>query len=192
VTEQPDWRRRRWEATHERIYDAALRLFQERGFDRVNVGQIAGAAEVSVPTFYAHYSSKEHVLMLLPAREDIAAVVAVLPQGLPLGERLKAAVALFLTGWDAEIRDNLLIRWRIIAEEPALRVRAAEFERTTAEYLITAIGSESGAPLGPHEVVIVHAYMAAYTAGLLAWARSGGERAVQDLIDEAFDALRGL
>jgi AcrR family transcriptional regulator len=194
VPEQPDWRRRRWEATHQRIYDAALRLFQEHGFDRVSVGQIAAGAEVSVPTFYAHYPSKEHVLMQVPSREEMAAVAAALPEGLPLGERMKAAVPLFFAPWTSNpgFRDLLLTRWRIIAGDPALRTRAAEFERTTGEHFAAALRSESGDPLSPAEVVVVHAYMAAYTAGLLAWAESDGQRDVQEIVAEAFEALRGL
>ena len=194
MTEAGDWRRRRWEATHQRIYDAALRLFQEHGFDRVSVGQIAAGAEVSVPTFYAHYPSKEHILMQLPTREDMAAIAAALPPGLTIGERLQAAVPLFFAPWasDPGFRDLLLARWKIIAGEPALRMRAAEFERTTGEYLAAALRTESGEPLGPVDVVIVNAYMAAYTTGLLAWAESDGQRDVLELVDEAFAALGGL
>ena len=33
VTETPDWRARRWAATHQRIYDTALELFQQHGFE---------------------------------------------------------------------------------------------------------------------------------------------------------------
>ena len=194
MIEQPDWRRRRWEATHQRIYDSAMRLFQQHGFDRVNVGQIAAGAGVSVPTFYAHYPSKEHVVMQLPTREDIAAIAAALPEGVPLGKRLEAAPPLFFATWTwtPEFRDALLTRWRVIAGEPALRTRAAEFERTTAEYLVAALRSESGDPLGPAEIVVVNAYMAAYTAGMLAWAETDGQRDVAELVAEAFQALRGL
>ena len=62
-----DWRSRRWDATHQRIYDVALDLFREHGFEQVNVAQIAKGAEVSVPTFYAHFPSKEHLIMQVPS-----------------------------------------------------------------------------------------------------------------------------
>ena len=38
---------------------------------------------------------------------------------------------------------------------------------------------------------MVNAYLSAYTAGLLAWADGNGERKLEELIDEAFDALEG-
>jgi AcrR family transcriptional regulator len=192
VSEPSDWRRRRWEATHQRIFETALNLFREHGFARVSVGQITAAAGVSGPTFYAHYPSKEHVIMKLPTPEDMAALAAALPQGLPLWERLRQAAPLFFATWEwtPQFREEQLARWRIIAGEPGLRTRAAEFERITAEYLVAALRSESGGQLGPSDVVVVNAYMAAYTAGLLAWAETDGERKVEDLVAEAFDALR--
>jgi hypothetical protein len=38
--------------------------------------------------------------------------------------------------------------------------------------------------------IIVHAYMAAFTAALLAWADSGGKRTLEEHLHESFDALR--
>ena len=46
-----DWRARRWNDTHQRIYDTAIRLFQERGFEQVSVAQIVSGAGVPGPTF---------------------------------------------------------------------------------------------------------------------------------------------
>ena len=74
MSETQDWRARRWEDTHQRIYDTAMRLFQEQGFEQVSVGQIASGAEVSVPTFYAHYQSKEHLVMQLPTPQEMNAL----------------------------------------------------------------------------------------------------------------------
>jgi hypothetical protein len=44
--------------------------------------------------------------------------------------------------------------------------------------------------LRPADAIIVNAYMSAYTAGLLAWADCDGERKLEELIEEAFDALQ--
>src|SRR4051812_21651387 len=84
VSNSQDWRARRWDDTHRRIYDTALRLFQEHGFEQVSVGQIAAGAGVSVPTFYAHFPSKEHIVMQLPSATEFAALLADEPPELPL------------------------------------------------------------------------------------------------------------
>jgi AcrR family transcriptional regulator len=189
VDDSGDWRSRKWAATHRRIFDNAMRLFQEEGFDRVNVGQLAAAAEVSVPTFYAHFPSKEHVVMQLPSPEQIAALLATLPSDLPVGERLRRFVPLFFAQFTEQDWEDTLVRWKIIAATPGLRTRAAEYERTTADMLAGALPGGSGAALTPAEAVVVNGYMAAFTTGLLAWADSDGQEDLQKLVDEAISVL---
>jgi AcrR family transcriptional regulator len=186
-----DWRSRRWDATHQRIYDAAMALFSEHGFERVNVGQIAAAGAVSVPTFYAHYPSKEHIVMQLPTTEQMAALLSTQPTELPLRTRLVGIAPIWLAQWGPEEREDMLSRWRIVASTPALRTRAAEFERTTAEMLAAALAMESEDPLRQSDVILVNAYMSAFTSALLAWADGDGERKIEELMDEAFEALEG-
>jgi AcrR family transcriptional regulator len=186
VSETQDWRARRWAETHQRIYDTALRLFQEQGFEQVSVGQIAAGAGVSVPTFYAHYPSKEHLVMQLPTAEDVAAVLATQPAETPVGERIRRAAPLFFAQWDMQAQ---LSRWRIIATTPSLRRRAAEYERTTAELVNEAIPTKPGDSAAQSSTVLVNAYLAAFTSGVLAWADGNGERKIEEHVDEAFDAL---
>jgi AcrR family transcriptional regulator len=189
VSDRQDWRARRWEETHRRIYDTAIRLFQEHGFEQVNVGQIAAGAGVSVPTFYAHYPSKEHLVMMVPSAEQMEALLATQPAELPVAERIRRAAPLYFADWTPEFREEQLVRWQIIAQTPSLRTRAAEFERTTAGLVADALPAGSGTTLGPGDQVVVNACLAAYTAGLLAWADGGGERKVEETVDEAFAAL---
>jgi AcrR family transcriptional regulator len=189
VTESPDWRARRWAATHQKIYDTALALFQERGFEAVNVGQIAKQAGVSVPTFYAHYPSKEHLVMQLPSAEAFAPLLAELPPELPIKARIRQAVPVWLSQWSPEFREDALARWRIVAKTPTLRTRAAEFERTTGNVVADALPTQPGAGLKPADAIVINAYLSAYTAALLMWADHNGEQKLEELIDEAFDAL---
>lgn len=50
------------------ILEAALALFDERGFDATTVQSIASAAGVAAGTVYLYFPSKEHVLQALHAR----------------------------------------------------------------------------------------------------------------------------
>jgi AcrR family transcriptional regulator len=189
VSDTGDGRSRRWDATHQRVYDVGMRLFQDHGFEQVSVAQIAGGAGVSVPTFYAHYPSKEHLIMQLPSAHEFAALLAGQPTELPLAERIRLAVHLWLAQWTSEFREDALARWRIVAATPSLRTRAAEFERTSGGVLADALPSEPGGASRTADAIVVNAYMSAYTAGLLAWADCNGAHKLEDLIDEAFDAL---
>jgi AcrR family transcriptional regulator len=190
VSETQDGRGRRWEETHQRIYAAAMRLFEEHGFEQVNVGQIAAGAGVSVPTFYAHYPSKEHLVMQLPTAEEMRDLLSAQSPELPVADRIRQAMPLWFASWDPEFREAQLARWKVIAGTPVLRTRAAEFERATAGMVADALPGRPGATLRPADRVVVNAYLSAFTLGMLAWADCNGEHKLEELIDEAFDALQ--
>jgi TetR/AcrR family transcriptional regulator, transcriptional repressor for nem operon len=48
-------------AKHERIVKEASRLFRERGFDNVTVGEVMKAAGLTHGAFYAHFGSKQEL-----------------------------------------------------------------------------------------------------------------------------------
>jgi TetR/AcrR family transcriptional repressor of nem operon len=48
-------------AKHERIVKEASRLFRERGFENVSVGEVMNAAGLTHGAFYAHFRSKEEL-----------------------------------------------------------------------------------------------------------------------------------
>ncbi|MGY1887000.1 TetR/AcrR family transcriptional regulator [Blastococcus sp. SYSU DS0753] len=187
MTDSPDWRRRRWGATHLRIYEVALRLFEDEGYDQVPIARIASAAGVSVPTFYAHYPSKEHLIMALLAPHQVAELIAAQPADQPLGARIRQAAVNSLTSFDDGERAQLLARWRIIAGSPALRYRAGEFDRMTATMVAEASAGDQ--PVRSSDLVIASAHLAAFTTGMLVWADSDGERELGGCLTEAFDAL---
>lgn len=191
MTETGDWRKTRWEATHRRIFTCALALFEDFGFEQVSVGQIATRAEVSVPTFYAHFPSKEHLIMALPEPEQIAALLADQPADLSMAERICRAIPQFVAALPPRDYEELAVRWRIIAGTPTLRLRAAEFERTTAGMFLDGLRAVTGTAPTPVDVVQAGAYLAAYTAALLGWADGGNARKLDEVMDEAFRALGG-
>jgi AcrR family transcriptional regulator len=48
---------------HQRMIQAALRLFAERGFESTSMDAIAGEAGVSKPTLYNHWADKEALML---------------------------------------------------------------------------------------------------------------------------------
>ncbi len=48
-------------AKHERILKEASRLFRERGFENVTVGEVMKAAGLTHGAFYAHFASKQEL-----------------------------------------------------------------------------------------------------------------------------------
>ena len=95
-------RERRAAETRERLFRAALRLFEERGFSATTVEDITEAADVGKGTFFNYFPSKEHI-------------IAAFGQ-LQLG-KLQAAVAAAQSG-DLPTRQLLHRLANALAEEP--------------------------------------------------------------------------
>jgi AcrR family transcriptional regulator len=83
------------EETRERIVDAALRLFREKGFDETTMRDVAAAADVATGAAYYYFHSKEDLVMALyvrtadEARELVPAAIA---GSSDLRKRLRAVI----------------------------------------------------------------------------------------------------
>jgi AcrR family transcriptional regulator len=177
--------------TGARIFEVAMRLLRERGYEEVSVGEIAAAAGVSVPTFYAHYESKDHLILALPTADDVVRLVRSFPADMPIVDLLRGIMVTTLTGGSGiEAPERVLERWRIIAASPALRLRAAGFERATAGMVLAALPPEQRDD--PRTALTITALMTAYTQILLHWAESDGKRPIDEVMEEVLGALRDL
>jgi AcrR family transcriptional regulator len=183
-----DARTRRRQETHRRIYACAMRLFQERGYDEVTVAHIVAAAGVSVPTFYDHFPSKEHIVLPMPEPGDLEKVLV--GEGLSVAERLRRGIVEWLAGYQGQEREELLDRWRIVVRTPGLRTRAATFERATAEMVLGLVSTEEPATGLPD--VVVAASLSAYTQILLRWAEADGRVPLEEVTEQVLAALREL
>jgi TetR/AcrR family transcriptional repressor of nem operon len=89
--------KQRTEENHSRILEAATRLFQQHGFDRVGVAELMREAGFTHGGFYNHFESKEAL-----AAEACASVLARANE--TLAERLRSRNA---TAWKAYVADCL-------------------------------------------------------------------------------------
>lgn len=188
-----DPRNRRRAETHRRIYEVAMRLFLERGYDDVPVGEIARAAGVSVPTFYAHFTNKEHVVLPLPDRPAVLATLAGRSFQVNVFPELRDAILDWLGAVQGDALRDMLERWQVVVATPSLRLRAAEYERATAEIVLESLPPATVTPqrrLATELVVI--ALFSSYTLILLRWAEEGGARSLPEVADEVLTTLREL
>jgi len=84
------------EETRNRILEAALTVFRERGFERATMREIASAAEVAVGAAYYYFESKDAIVMAFYERsqsEMSAQIEAGLDKSKTLEARLRAIIS---------------------------------------------------------------------------------------------------
>jgi AcrR family transcriptional regulator len=87
------------EVRRQAIMDAAMQLFQERGFDAVRVDDILAKTALSKGGFYHHFKSREDILRQLVADEISATTAATDKEGsLASEDPVAALIELFLQG----------------------------------------------------------------------------------------------
>jgi AcrR family transcriptional regulator len=193
VSGTSDWRAQKREETHQRIYVTGMRLFAERGYDRVSVGDIAREAKISVPTFYAHYENKEHIVMQMPTQEEVDRILSAVPTDVPLAERIRSGLLAWIGHYSPEEREELLARWRIVVATPGLRNQAATFERATAGLVSDALKADAQPGSSPVAMdVVVTASLSAYTQIILRWAEADGRLSLEEVAEDVLAALREL
>jgi AcrR family transcriptional regulator len=136
-------RERKKAATRQKIADAALRLFLERGYDAVGIRDVATEADVAVTTLFAHFSSKE--ALVFEQDEDfeqrlVRAVTDRAPHE-PLIPALRREIQALVRHCSAEGAAPL---WHLISASPALRKYEESMRLRHAESLAAAMAADPG------------------------------------------------
>jgi AcrR family transcriptional regulator len=183
--------------TREAIVQAALSLFDERGFDSVTVTEIAARAGVGRATFFRHFGDKAEVLYAdveslraVLAAATAAAAAPLAPLGDSLGPALIAARAgvTALVDRIAEHQPWFALRARLSAAHPELKARDLVKHR---DYIAAGIEvlTGHGAEI-PVATLAAHLAAACYTA---AYERTlTTDRPLRHHLDEAFTRLMAL
>ena len=120
-----DLRQRKKEQTRRAIAEAALDLFETRGFDETTVDDIAAAANVSPRTFFRYFASKDEAVFdrADEAQEAFRTLLAARPVDEPMLVSLREIGQALLTD---EFVDGRRLRrvLGLVAQERALRGRS--------------------------------------------------------------------
>ncbi|MFD0308999.1 TetR/AcrR family transcriptional regulator [Streptomyces sp. NPDC127119] len=142
----PGRRERKKAATRQKIADAAMRLFLERGYDAVGIREVAAEADVAVTTLFSHFAAKE--ALVFEQDEDFErrltrAVTGRSPDE-PLIPALRHEIQALVRHCTA---DTAAPVWRMIDESPALRKYEESMWLRHAETLATAMAADPGLAL---------------------------------------------
>jgi AcrR family transcriptional regulator len=182
----------RWLADSEnRLKQAAIDLFGERGFDEVTVSDIAAAAGVTERTFFRYFADKREVLFTNQDEyqahflEALDASAERAPMSL-VETAFRGGAAFF----PDERRPLSRGRQRVIDSSPALQERESLKRASLVDALTSALTARGVSPLTAS--LAAQSGSAAFHAAFVAWLADGETRSFPEILDEALEELRNL
>ncbi|WP_435174605.1 TetR/AcrR family transcriptional regulator [Actinacidiphila sp. bgisy145] len=199
MTDEPTGLRARKKArTRDTIADAAISLFLAHSFDAVSVNDVAAAAEVSKPTLFRYFPTKEDLVLHRFADHQGEAARVVRDRG-PGVSPAAALHAHFRAGLDRRdpvtgLNDHpaVVAFHRLVFDTPALAGRLTRYQLDDEAALTDALGADLGPGIGAH---LLAAQLLA-TQRVLArttWHKIAAGRTADDVHPEAVaDATQGF
>jgi AcrR family transcriptional regulator len=173
-----------------RLREAAIELYLERGYDATTTAQIAERAGVTERTFFRHFPDKREVLFggEVELRGTMVAAIEAAPEATAPLELVigayAAAVPLFVTGRPVAER-----RARIMAGIPALEERAHAKSAALQQAVIDAVAARGISE--PTARLAAQVGAAAFGRALSQWYAEPA-RDLTELLAHATDEVRAL
>ena len=182
----------RWQPdSRGRLAKAALVLYDDQGFDKTTVAEIATQAGVTERTFFRHFPDKREALFgsNQSLEATLAAGIAAAPPGLApidaVAVGLEAVAAML-----GERRDFARRRRRVIDANPELRerdlVKNAELSAALAASL-RDYGLEEGTA-----TLAAEAGIGVFKVAMARWTESDAKKPLADLIRESLAQLKAV
>lgn len=175
-----------------RVQDAALALFENRGYDSVSIEEIAEEAAVGVATVYRHFGTKERIVLW---DEYDAEIFSSFDKAVREMRTLQAMLATLSAGL-SKIHDKdkrrVLRRGRLLLKVPALQsaqyADTLQMGKTLSEILLKNKVLKSRFQCDVAASIIASTLAVAATH----WIRSSGRKDLSSLISEAFAIVEQL
>jgi AcrR family transcriptional regulator len=187
-----DLRSRKKHRTRIALAVAALRLFEERGFDETTIDDIAAAADVAPRTFHRYFGSKEDVFLVDPERklEIIRTELGNRPTSEALLAGIRRTLRAIATDYAA---DEVFVRlqYRVGLREPKLvahgYVYQVRWEDAIAEAVAADLGVDATADVRAR--VTAHVTVSAARSAVSAWLAQPAETDAATVMDATFDLV---
>ncbi|BBC29474.1 hypothetical protein SGFS_007680 [Streptomyces graminofaciens] len=171
---------------YQEVSEIAVRLFLERGFDAVSVAEVAAAAEISKPTLFRYFPSKEDLVLhqIADHEEESARVVVAREEGVG---PLPALRRHFLAGLAAcdpvtGLNDHPAVRafYDMLYGTPSLVARLHGYLERSETALAEVLGGGLDARLAAGQIIAVRRILAEEN-----WRRIVAGEAVEDVRRDA-------
>ena len=186
MIEQTGLRARKKARTHDAIADAAISLFLTHGFDQVSVTDVAAAAEVSKPTLFRYFPTKEDLVLhrFADHKGEAARVVRDREPGVPAMTALHRHFVDGLDRYDpvTGLNDHpgVVAFHRLVFGTPSLAGRLTQYVLEDEEALAGALGQGIEARLRAAQVLAVQRVLARTN-----WQKIADGRTARDVHPEA-------
>jgi len=188
-------RERKKQQTYDALSEAAIALFLKRGFDEVSVTDIAEAANVSKPTLFKYFPTKQDLVLrrIADHRHESARVVTA--AGVPPVQALREHFLAGLTARDpiTGLNDHpqVLAYYRLVFTTPALTTRLHQFMDDDERALAEALGGDLTGELLAAQVVSVQRVLSRRNWEVITAGQRAADRYL-DAVTEAETAFDGL
>lgn len=172
-----------------RVQTAALDLFEERGFGAVTIEAIANAAQVSTPTVYRHFGTKEQLVLWDEYDPLIFAAAIEGARGRTLLESLSLALVRAVESVYVEDATRILRRARLMRAEPVLRQANASVLAAMRDGLAQSLVTSHACEDELEAEVVAGAVTSALETAVRHWEKAEGKKPLGPFVSET---LRGL
>lgn len=174
-----------------RVQLAAMDLFEDKGFDKVTIEDVAAAAEVSPSTIYRHFLTKEGLVLHDEHDDDLLAVVP----GLLAEHNLYDAFDIALRAFGDEhfmAGDDLARRrTRLWFQVPSIRAAAGLMADDVADSLARLVADSPHHALSlPQARVVLGAFVGAVFTAIRVWEEGGATEDLRGLLLDTIGLLR--
>ena len=182
----------RWEPNaRERLAQAALDLYDERGFEQTTVAEIAKRAGLTERTFFRHFADKREVLFSggVELQERMVGGVREAPDGAPPMDAVAAGLSAGGEILD-ERRAFAVKRAGVIGASAELQERELIKLASLAAALADALHERGVAE--PTASLTAQAGMAVFHVAFARWVDEANELGLPEVIRESLDELRAV
>ena len=173
------------------IEEAALRLFQQHGYEQTSIQDIADAVMMSPRTFFRYFASKEEILFS-PTQTLLSDGIAYIQSLPPTEEPLPALTTIFLyiANLYEQRKDTFMIRYQVAKNTPQLASLYLYSLMMMEPAINDAFCSHLETVTNPQDMrLLVAIYMAVLRVVLETWLEQG---AIGDIVAMLRDDLERL
>jgi AcrR family transcriptional regulator len=175
-----------------RVQEAALTLFEQRGYDGVSIEEIAAAAEVGPATVYRNFGTKERLVLWDEYDPMLLEAVGEELREHPVIPAMERALKRSLGSVYREDRARILRRARLLSKTPALEGASESDQRLLRQALSDVLRASGRVRDELDSRVVAGALVAALAAGVQRWLAGEAREPLARCFSRAFACLTRL